>query len=105
MLLNTLLAAAVLCLATTVQGCTTIPLCCDQVIYGPTATLTSTANNLGIASLTYPIGVNCVPIEDPPAQYILLWWVRFSSMKTKYLSRLLQHFPAYRSMLQGEQLG
>ena len=73
MLLNALLATVVLCLATIVQGCATIPLCCEKVIYGPTPSVTSTVNSLGITSLTYPIGVNCVPVENPPADYILLW--------------------------------
>jgi len=73
MLLNTLVVAAVIGLAASAQGCATIPLCCDQLIYGPTAAVTSTANSLGVTSLTYPIGVDCVPIENPPADYILLW--------------------------------
>ena len=73
MLLNTFVAAAVLSLAASAQGCATIPLCCDQLVYEPTAAVTSTANSLGITSPTYPIGEDCVPIEDPPAEYILLW--------------------------------
>jgi len=73
MLLNTLVVAAVLSLAASAQGCATIPLCCDQLVYAPSAAVTSTANSLGITSPTYPIGVDCVPIENPPALYILLW--------------------------------
>ncbi|KIM66560.1 hypothetical protein SCLCIDRAFT_21995 [Scleroderma citrinum Foug A] len=72
MLLNTFVAAVVLSSAASAQGCATIPLCCDQLIYEPTAAVTSTANSLGVTSPTYPIGVDCIPIENPPADYILL---------------------------------
>ncbi|KIM54356.1 hypothetical protein SCLCIDRAFT_382686 [Scleroderma citrinum Foug A] len=70
MSLKTLVAAAVLNLAASAQGCATIPLCCNQLIYEPTAAATSTANSLGVTSPTYPIGVNCIPIEDPPVGFI-----------------------------------
>ena len=68
MLLNTLVAAAVLSLAASAQGCATIPLCCNQLFPEPPDTVT---NSLGVQ--TYSIGEGCVPIEDPPADFLLLW--------------------------------
>jgi len=72
MLLNTLVVAAVLSLAASAQGCA-VPLCCDQVIYEPPTPITSTADSLGVTWLTYPIGVDCVPTTNPPADYVLFW--------------------------------
>ncbi|KAL4080015.1 hypothetical protein V8B97DRAFT_1914143 [Scleroderma yunnanense] len=76
MLLNSLVAVAAFGLAASAQvECPTIPLCCDQVIYGPTTSVTSTIDSLGIVSPPggiYPVGLDCVPIENPPADYILL---------------------------------
>ncbi|KAH7922743.1 hypothetical protein BV22DRAFT_1131202 [Leucogyrophana mollusca] len=69
--------AAILAVATNAQyECSSIPLCCQQVIDGPVATssVSSLTTSLGISSaqVIFPVGISCVPIMDPPAEYILL---------------------------------
>ncbi|KAH7906217.1 hypothetical protein BJ138DRAFT_1016586 [Hygrophoropsis aurantiaca] len=56
-------------------NCSSIPLCCQQVIDGPTITpaIANATSSLGIsdADVVFPVGLYCIPIMDPPAEYIL----------------------------------
>ncbi|KAH7890349.1 hypothetical protein F5I97DRAFT_15271 [Phlebopus sp. FC_14] len=58
------------------ETCPSIPLCCEYVVDSLTPTALSTLDEVGIAptsgQVVFPVGINCVPIEDPPALYILL---------------------------------
>ncbi|KIJ64093.1 hypothetical protein HYDPIDRAFT_112627 [Hydnomerulius pinastri MD-312] len=77
---NTLLSLSIsfiLARATRAQyACPSIPLCCQYVVDSLTPNVTSVMSQEGIAptsvDVVFPVGINCVPIEDPPADYILL---------------------------------
>jgi len=63
--------------AVSAQSCPSIPLCCKAVYDTPTSSANSTLSSDGIspssAEVVFPFATGCVPIEDPPAQYILEW--------------------------------
>ncbi|KAF9235943.1 hypothetical protein BU15DRAFT_14519, partial [Melanogaster broomeanus] len=55
--------------------CPSIPLCCQYIFDDPSPNVTSVMSQVDIAptnvDVLYPAGINCVPIENPPALYIL----------------------------------
>jgi hypothetical protein len=63
-------------------ACPTIPLCCEYVYDDYSPNVTSVMSQVGIAptsaDVVFPVGIDCVPIEDPPAEYILLWYACFT---------------------------
>ncbi|KAH7906216.1 hypothetical protein BJ138DRAFT_1163137 [Hygrophoropsis aurantiaca] len=69
--------AIVIASTTTAQyACPSIPLCCQQVVNGPSITPAvsnvTTSLDISNAEVIFPVGISCVPIRDPPAEYILL---------------------------------
>ncbi|KIJ15747.1 hypothetical protein PAXINDRAFT_29729, partial [Paxillus involutus ATCC 200175] len=67
--------ATSLVLGSVALACPTIPLCCQYVYDDYSPNVTSVMSQVGIAptsaDVVFPVGIDCVPIEDPPAEYIL----------------------------------
>ncbi|KIK91648.1 hypothetical protein PAXRUDRAFT_149053 [Paxillus rubicundulus Ve08.2h10] len=56
-------------------SCPTIPLCCQYVYDGYSPNVTSVMSQVGITptsvDVVFPVGIGCVSIENPSADYIL----------------------------------
>ncbi|EIW74843.1 hypothetical protein CONPUDRAFT_159617 [Coniophora puteana RWD-64-598 SS2] len=65
--------AVALLVTSTAYACDSIPLCCATMYDGPSPEATQAIQKAGVPSsdIVYPIGVGCIPTENPPATYIL----------------------------------
>lgn len=77
---HTLLSAVTVTLVAAARAqylCHTIPLCCQEVVDKLTPNVSTVMSEVDIAptsvDVVFPVRIGCVPIENPPADYILLW--------------------------------
>ncbi|KAF9218489.1 hypothetical protein BS17DRAFT_762300 [Gyrodon lividus] len=58
------------------SACHSTPLCCQYVYDVSSPNVTSVMSQVDIAptsvDVVFPVAINCVPIENPPAEYILV---------------------------------